>query len=71
LSVLQIVKAGAMQLVCEKYKEEVVVCGHPREYCKFRSACLIHFLNAEKNEQREADGGEQNRATKVTPRLKR
>jgi hypothetical protein len=37
-----------MELVCEKYQEKVVfqkaVCRRPREYCKFRSACLIHFL---------------------------
>jgi hypothetical protein len=37
-----------MELVCEKYKEKVdsekAVCRRPTEYCKFRNACLIHFL---------------------------
>lgn len=41
-----------MELVCEKYKEKVdsekAVCRRPAEYCKFRNACLIHFLTREK-----------------------
>ena len=41
-----------MELVCEKYKEKVdseeAVCRRPTEYCKFRNACLIHFLTREK-----------------------
>jgi len=41
-----------MELVCEKYKEkfdsEKAVCRRPTEYCKFRSACLLHFLGREK-----------------------
>ena len=57
---------AAMELVCEKYKEKVdsgqAVCQRPTEYCKFRSACLIHFLAKEKagNERMAAvdkDGG--------------
>ena len=40
-----------MKLLCEKYKEEMsqkeAVCSHPNEYCKFRSACLIHFVSRE------------------------
>lgn len=55
-----------MELVCEKYKEKVdsqgAVCRRPKEYCKFRNACLIHFLAREKaGEGKEAvedkDGG--------------
>lgn len=45
---------AALELVCEKYKEksdsEKTVCRRPTEYCKFRSACLIHFLAREKAE---------------------
>ncbi|MGV1098289.1 phosphoribosyl-AMP cyclohydrolase [Thiovibrio sp. JS02] len=41
-----------MELVCEKYKDKVdsetAVCRRPTEYCKFRSACLIHFLAKER-----------------------
>lgn len=41
-----------MKLLCEKYKEEFerddAVCRHPEDYCKFRSACIIHFLSLEK-----------------------
>lgn len=50
-----------MELVCEKYKEKVdsdkAVCRRPKEYCKFRSACLLHFLAGEKTgeEKKEAE----------------
>lgn len=41
-----------MELVCEKYKEKVdsekAVCRRPTEYCKFRGACLLHFLTRER-----------------------
>ena len=40
-----------MDLFCEKYKETVPaskpVCRHPKEYCKFRTACVIHFMGGE------------------------
>lgn len=52
-----------MELVCEKYKGKFVsmkaVCRRPKEYCKFRSACLIHFL------AREKSGGENAKAEDV------
>ncbi|MCX7873798.1 MAG: hypothetical protein N2327_05150 [Caldimicrobium sp.] len=34
------------RLYCEKYREWVVIeigCKHPKEYCQFRSQCLLHF----------------------------
>jgi phosphoribosyl-AMP cyclohydrolase len=41
-----------MDLFCEKYKENVSAekarCIHPKEYCKFRTACIIHFMGGEK-----------------------
>ncbi len=41
-----------MDLFCEKYKENVSGdnprCSHPKEYCKFRTACVIHFMGGEK-----------------------
>ncbi|MCX5877062.1 MAG: RNA polymerase II-associated protein [Deltaproteobacteria bacterium] len=41
-----------MELVCEKCQEKIdsekAVCQRPKEYCKFRSACLLHFLVREK-----------------------
>ena len=40
-----------MELFCEKYNEKVAAskarCRHPKEYCKFRSACIIHFMGLE------------------------
>ena len=40
-----------MDLFCEKHKEKVggenVRCNHPKEYCKFRTACIIHFMGGE------------------------
>lgn len=40
-----------MDLFCEKYKEMVAAgearCRHPKEYCKFRTACIIHFMGGE------------------------
>jgi len=40
-----------MDLYCEKYKEKVnsenARCTHPKEYCKFRTACIIHFMGEE------------------------
>ena len=41
-----------MDLYCEKYKETVsakeAFCRRPKEYCKFRTACIIHFMGDEK-----------------------
>lgn len=55
----------AMKVICEKYKEEMdsgqAVCKHPTEYCKFRSSCLIHFIEKEnksevgKNQKNQVD----------------
>ena len=40
-----------MDLYCEKYKEAVpaekAFCKRPKEYCKFRTACIIHFTHGE------------------------
>jgi phosphoribosyl-AMP cyclohydrolase len=40
-----------MDLFCEKYKETITVvkayCRHPKEYCKYRTACIIHFMGDE------------------------
>ena len=54
-----------MELVCEKHREimesAVAYCRHPREYCKFRTACLIHFLYKENRPPDPSDpesGGE-------------
>lgn len=36
-----------MDLLCEKYREimsgDDVSCRHPKEYCKYRTACLIQY----------------------------
>ena len=58
-----------MQLVCEKYKEKMAAdearCRHAQEYCKFRSSCMIHFLERERGrgreEGRDAAAGEEQR----------
>ena len=40
-----------MDLFCEKYNESIpaekAYCIHPKEYCKFRTACIIHFMDGE------------------------
>ena len=40
-----------VDLFCEKYTETVpaekAFCSHPKEYCKFRTACIIHFMGGE------------------------
>jgi phosphoribosyl-AMP cyclohydrolase len=55
-----------MDLFCEKYKEKVsgenARCSHPKEYCKFRTACIIQFMGGEKGssepeEISEKEGG--------------
>lgn len=55
-----------MELICEKYKEkmkaEEACCRHPGEYCKFRNACMIHFLS---KETRRRSGPAENKADKV------
>ena len=47
----------AMELTCEKYREkadsDTALCKRPAEYCKFRSACLIHFLSRRNAEERQ------------------
>ena len=46
-----------MKVVCEKYNEEMVikdaVCRHPKEYCKFRTSCIIHFQTPRLKEDKE------------------
>ena len=49
-----------MDLVCEKYKKALAAanarCQHPKEYCKFRTSCMIQFLSREAD---LASGGSQ------------
>jgi phosphoribosyl-AMP cyclohydrolase len=44
-----------MELLCEKYNETMSAadakCRHPGEYCKFRTACIIHFMGGENGNQ--------------------
>ena len=46
---IQLDRARDMELVCEKYQQKIlddaVYCHHPKDYCKFRSSCMIHFLS--------------------------
>ena len=55
-----------MDLFCEKYNEAVPVekafCKRPKEYCKFRTACIIHFMGGENgnNDSREVANEEEN-----------
>lgn len=48
-----------MELVCEKYKEKMeaegAACHHPKEYCKFRTSCMIHFMAGEQEGGTETD----------------
>ena len=49
-----------MDLICEKHQDKVDSenprCSHPDEYCKFRTSCMIAFLEKEnKWEQRKKE----------------
>ena len=48
-----------MELFCEKYNEtiasEKAFCHRPKEYCKFRTQCIIHFMG---DENRSTDSEE-------------
>jgi len=48
-----------MNLVCEKYKQKMTAaearCRHPKEYCKFRSSCMIHFFAKERDDDRPVE----------------
>ena len=53
--------ANAIQrLVCAKYNRsqgsQDPRCSDPELYCKYRTACLIHFM--EKENRRQAEGEE-------------
>lgn len=52
-----------MKLVCEKYKEQMAAdeacCRHPKEYCKFRTSCMIQFVARENGGCREEKKPEQ------------
>ncbi len=52
-----------MDLFCEKYKEKVdganASCSHPQEYCKFRTACIIHFMGGERGSGAEEASSEE------------
>ena len=49
---MRVFQVAALEFFCEKFQEKIdsekAVCQRPREYCKFRSACLLHFLTREK-----------------------
>ncbi len=40
-----------MELECIKFNEKMMSkeahCRHPGDYCKFRSSCIIHFMEKE------------------------
>ncbi len=45
-----------MELICEKYKEKMKAedakCLHPKEYCKFRTSCIITFIEKDKEKEK-------------------
>ena len=49
-----------MDTFCRKYREPVpqegtekgVECRHPRDYCTFRSSCIVYFLSREDKDGR-------------------
>jgi len=48
-----------MELVCSKFNEtmpqELARCRHTADYCRYRTSCMIHFL--EQDRLREGDAG--------------
>lgn len=59
-----------MDLFCEKFNEKIsgaeVRCSHPKEYCKFRQACIVHYLEGENNNSRP---GQKTAEKKTMPTL--
>ena len=41
-----------MELVCIKFNEKMdsenAVCTHTSDYCKYRTSCIIHFMEMER-----------------------
>jgi len=48
-----------MELECAKYHEkmdsEQAVCKHPGDYCKYRTSCMIHFIDKENRRNNGTD----------------
>ncbi len=48
-----------MELVCEKYNEKMesedACCKHTGDYCKFRTSCIIHFMESDREERSKPD----------------
>ncbi|ADH86052.1 hypothetical protein [Desulfurivibrio alkaliphilus] len=59
-----------MELICEKYREKMpedeAYCRRPNEYCKFRTACIIHFVGQERRRGAAAGQSAANRPKKAT-----
>jgi len=59
-----------MDFFCEKYNEKVsgekIQCDHPKEYCKFRTACIIYFMGGEKG---SSDSEEKSKKEGTMPTL--
>ena len=49
-----------MDLFCEKYNETVAAekafCKRPKEYCKYRTQCIIHFMGDENRSTGSEEG---------------
>jgi len=47
-----------VELECAKFIEkmdsEEAECRHPGDYCKYRTACIIHFMSLEKSHNKKA-----------------
>lgn len=45
-----------VKLYCQKdncYVEQVRGCLHPNDYCKFRSSCIIYYMEQEKQKKKK------------------
>jgi hypothetical protein len=48
-------------LLCQKDNIQIAAgrgCLHPKDYCRYRQACLIHFLEQEKARDNRVPSGE-------------
>ncbi|MBT4288514.1 MAG: RNA polymerase II-associated protein [Deltaproteobacteria bacterium] len=65
----------SMDLICEKYLSKIdpkaVACKKPAEYCKFRTACMAHFIGSDKHmdidQTSDAPGEALHRKAKSSP----
>lgn len=57
-----------MELECVKYHEKMTSaeahCRHLNDYCKYRSSCIIHYMEKENSYENSRSGNGKNKSEK-------